>query len=156
MATAFGLLHADYRMPSLDYESLLRVAWTLTGDIGQVLEQFRRATFNLLAVNRDDHSKNHGYLMDTDGSWRLSPAYDLTFSEGPGGEHWTAYLGEGRHPSTLSLLKLAEMSSLSVRQTNETIERVREALVQLPDWCRDLGVPRKFSAPIITRLHQMS
>jgi serine/threonine-protein kinase HipA len=41
--------------------------------------------FNVLAHNRDDHSKNFSYLMDKDGQWKLSPAYDLTFSSGSRG-----------------------------------------------------------------------
>lgn len=58
---------------------LVKVAWRLTNSSAQAEEQFRRATFNLYAINRDDHSKNHGYVMSEDGMWELSPAYDLTF-----------------------------------------------------------------------------
>ncbi len=43
--------------------------------------------FNILASNRDDHTRQHAYLMDPTGDGRLSPAYDLTYALGPGGEH---------------------------------------------------------------------
>lgn len=50
---------------------------------------------NLLVHNRDDHAKNFSFMLH-DNSWKLSPAYDLTYSFGPGGEHSTMYMGEGK------------------------------------------------------------
>lgn len=45
------------------------------------IEQFyRRMVFNCIAVNQDDHVKNISFLMDRSGKWRLSPAYDITYS----------------------------------------------------------------------------
>ena len=38
---------------------------------------FRRIVYNILISNTDDHLRNHGFLFDTPGGWRLSPAYDL-------------------------------------------------------------------------------
>ncbi|MBL8949045.1 MAG: HipA domain-containing protein, partial [Myxococcales bacterium] len=58
MHTLGGLLHADYRLPSCDYDQLLRVARALTGDVRAVTECFRRMVFNVVAHNRDDHAKN--------------------------------------------------------------------------------------------------
>jgi len=52
--------------------------------------------FNILSCNRDDHVKNFSYLMNSSGEWALSPAYDITFSKGPGGEHSMTVDGEGR------------------------------------------------------------
>lgn len=43
----------------------------------QQLELFRRMTFNIMIDNTDDHSKNHAFLRERDGSWSLSPAYDI-------------------------------------------------------------------------------
>ena len=49
-----------------------------------------RMCFNVFAHNRDDHSKNFTYLYDESAdSWRLSPAYDLTYSNTYYGEHTT-------------------------------------------------------------------
>ena len=154
MASAFGLLHADYRSPTLDYETLMRLAWQLTRDIGEVREQFRRAAFNLFALNRDDHARNHGYLMAEDGSWRLSPAYDLTFSQGPGGEHWTAYLGEGRSPGLRQLMAIARLASLEEPEAKDIVDRVRQALAGLPGRCRELGIPPGYTKGIWERIRQ--
>ncbi len=156
VATASGLLHADHKLPSLDYQDLLKFAMWLTRDIKQVKEQFRRAAFNLLAVNRDDHAKNHGYVMDVSGKWQLAPVYDITFSSGPGEEHWTAYLGEGRNPGKKSLLRLAEIVSISEKDAEVIIEEVRSAVEQLPALCKQFEIPPKLSKPIIERLHHTS
>ena len=48
-------------------------------------EVFRRMVFNILANNTDDHNKNFSFIMDEDGSWRLSPAYDITYIIDNGG-----------------------------------------------------------------------
>lgn len=156
MATAYGLLHASHQMPSLDYDQLLTLAWSLARDIGQVREQFRRAAFNLFALNRDDHSKNHGYLMDDSGAWRLSPAYDLTYSEGPGGEHWTAYQGEGRNPSVAQLRGLASAASIEERHCEDDIRQVRAALERLPQEFKKWKIPRKHAQSILDRLQEVA
>ena len=70
--------------------------WT-TRHAGDQDEMFRRMAFNVLAHNRDDHLKNHAFLMDAGGGWRLSPAYDVSFSDGPGGEHHLAIADWPRH-----------------------------------------------------------
>ncbi len=155
VATACGLLHADYRLPSLDYAELLRVAWTLTRDAHQVQEQYRRAVFNLLSGNRDDHAKNHGYLMEEGGQWRLSPVYDVTFSTGPGGEHWTSYLGRGSCPGISTLLQLAEQASIKEHQARNIIEQVQSAMTLFPSMAKELGVPLQLRRTILEHFQQL-
>lgn len=48
-------------------------------------EIFRRMVFNVLANNTDDHNKNFLFVMSEDGTWRLSPAYDMTYIFDSGG-----------------------------------------------------------------------
>ena len=36
---------------------------------------------------RDDDAKNFSYRMNEAFQWKLAPCYDLTFNEGPSGEH---------------------------------------------------------------------
>jgi serine/threonine-protein kinase HipA len=99
MHTAASLLDVDFRQPSIDYENLLKlVRWT-TRHAGDQDEMFRRMTFNVLTHNRDDHLKNHAFLMDAGGSWRLSPAYNVSFSDGPGGEHHSPSPERGAGPT---------------------------------------------------------
>ena len=65
--TVSGLLHADHRIPCLDYETIMKTTFWLTKDIRECEKQFRNVVFNVLAHNRDDHAKNFSYLMGANG-----------------------------------------------------------------------------------------
>ena len=84
MQTLSGLLHFDYNIPCLTGYEELSVCAKRLGSIGHEIEQlYRRMVFNCKAVNMDDHVKNISFLMDRTGTWKLSPAYDLTYSYSP-------------------------------------------------------------------------
>jgi len=67
MHSACGLLDADFRSPSLDYSDLIKASRQLCKSPAAGQLQFRRAIFNLLAANQDDHSKNWAFLQADDG-----------------------------------------------------------------------------------------
>ena len=140
MHTLCGLLHADHRYPALDYSAIMKVTMLLTQNQLEVERQFRNAVFNVFAHNRDDHSKNFSFLMDEDGSWHVSPAYDLTFSSGPGGEHCTSVMGEGRAPTKSHLLKLAKASGIPDDTTLQIIEEVKNAVMLWPTFAKEANV----------------
>ena len=80
-----GMRHVDYNQPgSFSYEEYLRTVLALGLGYPAVEEAYRRTAFNLATVNQDDHVKNFAFLMDPEGSWRLAPAYDLTYARGLG------------------------------------------------------------------------
>ncbi|WP_028296841.1 type II toxin-antitoxin system HipA family toxin [Olivibacter sitiensis] len=130
MHTASGLLHSDFRTPSLDYEDLLNLTGALTKDIREVEKMYRLAVFNVLAHNRDDHAKNFSFLMHENGDWKLAPAYDLTFSSGPNGEQSTMVMGEGKNPAIRDMVKLGLEAKLSKRLIEEIIEQTKSALAR--------------------------
>ncbi len=138
--TASGLLHADHRTPSLDYEDLLALSAHLTRDVREVEKMFRLAAFNVLAHNRDDHSKNFAFLMNPNGEWRLSPAYDLTFSSGPGGEQTTMVMGEGKAPGVEHLKKLGAAAKLPAETVQDTIARTQNAVAEWSTHAKAQGV----------------
>ena len=78
------------------FDDILRATLTLTRNMKEVEKMFRLASFNVFAMNRDDHAKNFTFLMDENGGWRVNPAYDLTYSRGPGGEQSTVYASKNR------------------------------------------------------------
>lgn len=90
--TLAGLLHVDFRLPSVDYSIFLRATRLITRDQRQVDAAFQRCVFNVIFNNRDDHAKNFSYRMDRDWHWQLSPCYDLSFNTSPAGEHQIALL----------------------------------------------------------------
>ena len=69
MHSLSGLIHADHRSPALDYDMLLRVVLVLTKNIAEVEKAYTLACFNVLAHNRDDHSKNFSFLLHGKSSW---------------------------------------------------------------------------------------
>jgi serine/threonine-protein kinase HipA len=139
--TLGGLHHLPHGYPGLDYRDLLRVTRELTRDESAVTEMFRRACFNVLAHNRDDHSRNFAFLMDDSGAWSPSPAYDLTFSRGPGGEHTMVVMGEGRAPTETHLLRLAEEAEL--KNARKHLAKVKSAVASFADFAEEAGVPVK-------------
>lgn len=154
--TASGLLHADHRIPSLDYETLIALTQGLTRDVREVEAMFRLAVFNVIAHNRDDHAKNFTYLMNAKGEWRLSPAYDLTFSSGPGGEQTTTVMGQGKAPSIADLTKLGEVAGLPKADVRAIIERTREAVRAWPELAARHGVTKSQIKLIGSRLTALS
>ncbi|MEO1855581.1 type II toxin-antitoxin system HipA family toxin [Chromohalobacter sp.] len=139
--SACGLLDADFRLPSLDYEDLIKAGQVLCGSprVGQAL--FRRAVFNLLAANQDDHSKNWAFLMDDAGQWSLAPFYDVTFSPSPFGEHATAYCGHGKRPPRQVVQRLAEHAGFARwSQARQVIEEVMEGVQQWAQVSGELDV----------------
>lgn len=104
---------------------------------------FRRMTFNVFTHNRDDHLKNHAFLMDSRGRWRLSPAYDVSFSDGPGGEHHLAIAGEGRGPGQQHLEAVGRALGMKPAAISSLIDPVRAAITEWPRYAEAAGVPSR-------------
>jgi len=127
MISASGLLDASHRFPTLDYNSLMALTLQLTRDFRDVAMMFRLMCFNVFMHNRDDHSKNFSFLYD-DGQWRMSPAYDLVYSDGMGGEHAAAVDGEERNPDDKHIMSAAKKAGLEQRYAKDIMEEVRTAV----------------------------
>jgi len=140
--TLGGLLHLDYNdAGASSYEEYLRTILQLGMGHAAVIEGYRRAVFNILGVNQDDHVKNLSFHMDPDGRWRLTPAYDLTFAQG--GEWTSAHqmrLADKRSGITRDdLLGLAK--GFRIRAAARILDQSREVLSRWPEYARDTGVP---------------
>ncbi|MGH8382405.1 type II toxin-antitoxin system HipA family toxin [Pseudomonas sp.] len=98
----------DYKVPGvLDYVNFLRATQMCTNDVREKALAFERAVFNVAFNNRDDHPKNFAYIMSSTGEWKLAPAYDVTFCEGPGGYHQMDVMGEAMAIKREAMLRLA-------------------------------------------------
>jgi serine/threonine-protein kinase HipA len=140
MHSISGLLHVDHATPSLDYENIMKATLWLTKDDRESEKQFRVAAFNVLTHNRDDHAKNFSFLMDSNGLWRASPSYDITYSSGPAGEHCTTIMGEGKNPNRLSLMKLAQAAGIKTQTAHEIIDEVRIAVSNWGHFAQEASV----------------
>jgi serine/threonine-protein kinase HipA len=141
--TLGGLLQLPHGYPALDYADLLKVTRQLTRSEAAVAEMFRRACFNVFAHNRDDHCRNFSFLMDERGRWTPSPAYDLTFAPGPGGEHTMLVAGEARAPGPAHLATLAARAEL--KHSAKIIDEIRAATGRFPRFAAQAGVPARLA-----------
>jgi len=97
MQSLCALAHYDFNLAgAYSYEQALMVIRQLGLPMQSVEQLFRRMVFNIVARNQDDHVKNIAFLMDKQGNWSLSPAFDVTYSFNPAGA-WTA-----RHQMTMN------------------------------------------------------
>ncbi len=124
MVSVSGLLETTHRIPNLDYNILMKLTLKLTKNYEEVEKLFKLMCFNVFSHNRDDHSKNFSFIYQ-DG-WKLSPAYDLTYSSSINGEHATTINGEGKNPTEEDLIAVAKEIGMNLHHSKKTITEIRE------------------------------
>lgn len=122
-----GMLHRRASDGAIDYEDFMRLSRRL-GGAPEAAECFRRAVFNLLATNRDDHGRNHAFLYnETTKTWTLAPAFDLNPSVA-NTLIALAWLGSRRIPTRFAeLLRLAEIGGITAKTAREIYNQVEAA-----------------------------
>lgn len=152
MQTLCGLAHYDYRMPrAYSYEQAFQVMRRLRLPYGQAEQMFRRMAFNVIARNQDDHTKNISFLMDKTGTWRLSPAYDVSWAYNQRGE-WTSHHQMSINNKWDNITKADMMTvaeSMHIRRADEIIGEVCNAVSTWPEVAREYDIP----AEIITAIN---
>ena len=123
-----GMFELQWEIASIDYNTLLNATRFVTRQQPDVEQMFRRMVFNVAAHNRDDHAKQHAFLMDEHGTWRLAPAYDLNFTPGPGGEHYLAVNGRGTGIARADVLAIAARQSVNASTAAAIIDDVLAAI----------------------------
>ena len=133
MLTAAALLEIYFNQPCMDYNDLMKLTKILTNNNWDDIDNmYRRMCFNVYAHNRDDHSKNFTYLYDEDEcSWKLSPAYDLTYSNSIGGEHATTVNGNGVNPELDDILAVAKKIGLNMTMARKTALNIRDCVSEM-------------------------
>lgn len=159
MHTAAGAAHVDFRIPQFDYINLLRLTRRMTADEREVLQAYDRCVFNVVFNNRDDHSKNFSFLLGKNGKWQFSPAYDLTYCAGPGGEHQMDIAGEAREPGRKHLMELASRGGITEKIATESIERIAEVASRFNEFSEDFAVRKatlkQIGAAIVSNLNRL-
>jgi serine/threonine-protein kinase HipA len=153
MSTLGGLAHYDFNIAgAYGYEEVFLIIRRLAMPSGDIEQFFRRMTFNIAARNQDDHVKNIAFLMDRRGGWRLSPAYDVTYSFRKDGV-WT-----GRHQMSMNgkrdgftlddFVQCGKNAGLVRGRAAEIVREIRETLKGWPDFAARAGVSEKRAAAI--------
>ncbi len=129
-----GLLEVDYRSPSCDYTTYMKLVNVLTRENKDEIEQmFRLMCFNVFAHNHDDHTKNFSFLRKNE-RWELAPAYDLTYSETYFGEHTTSVNGKGKGISDNDLIFVGKEAGLAKAKCKAIISEIKENIKELEDY----------------------
>ena len=139
MVSLAGAIEVPPDIPS-SYDLFLRATRAITRRADDVIAAFRRMVFNVLACNRDDHTRQHAFLMDRAGEWRLAPAFDLTYAPGPGGEHYLDIDGEGRHPTRAQVISLGKRHGLDARRVTVIIDEVATSVAGWQILAKQAGV----------------
>lgn len=145
MQSLAAIAHFDFNDPAAySYEQALFTMRRLNLPAKALEEQFRRMAFNIIARNQDDHVKNIAFLMDKAGQWRLSPAYDITWSYNPDGL-WTA-----RHQMSMNgqradftfddFIACGRSVSISKARVRAILGEVNESVRRWPDFADDARV----------------
>lgn len=153
MQSLAALEHFDYRAPgTTSYEQAFLTMKRLDQPMHLIEQQFKRMAFNIIARNQDDHVKNISFLMTPDGEWRLSPAYDVTYSFNPTGD-WTS-----QHQMTLNSKRddfnvsdfehCADTISLKRGKAKEILKEVQSTVSEWSDYAEKAEIPDKQAASI--------
>ena len=146
MATACGLAHIDYAdKHNFSYSALFSILERLHCPFEDRYELFRRMVYNVMASNYDDHSKNFSFLMDREGKWRLSPAYDLTYANDPNSNyinnHQCLINGKFEGITIDDLLKVGIDAGLNKRKMDVIIKEVKSAVRNWPTFAAQAEIP---------------
>ncbi|QFQ13107.1 type II toxin-antitoxin system HipA family toxin [Pseudoprevotella muciniphila] len=137
------------------YEKLFSVCRKLHLPEVDCQELFRRMVFNILANNTDDHNKNFTFVMNRQGKWRLSPAYDMTYIFDLGGylpnkEHCLMVGGKLQDITREDILHFARENS--IHRADAVICEVAAALRQFRSVAKKNGVPEQWAGRIETTI----
>lgn len=157
--TALG--HFDFNMAgAYSYEQSIDVMRKLRLSNADLVEQFRRAVFNVVGRNQDDHTKNISFLMDRRGQWRLSPAYDITYAYNPEGA-WTS-----AHQMTLNgkrddferndIARFATAVDLTEVEGLRLLDQILDVVANWATFARDAGVAPQMIAEVERNLRTSS
>lgn len=141
-----GMAHFDYRMAGYySYEQLFDVMRTIRLPHSDATQQYRRILFNIIARNQDDHTKNIAFILDKSGTWRLSPAFDVTYSHNPDGE-WTSMhqmtVGGKRDNFTKEdLINVGRL--IKIQKPSLIIDEIVDIISGFRNFARDAGLDNK-------------
>lgn len=135
MQTLCALAHMDFNSPrTYSYEEAFIIMAQMKLPIEDIEQLFRRMVFNNKAKNFDDHTKNISYLMDKKGVWRLSPAYDITYSYSKNGiwtnAHQMLINGKSAGIENADFLQTAKIAGISKNRAEDIITDVTTVVSQ--------------------------
>lgn len=155
MQTFCALQHFDFNnVSSYSYEQLFQTMRQLRLSYAEAEQLYRRMVFNVLARNCDDHTKNFAFLMDQEGKWSLSPAYDVCHAYRPDSiwvsQHCLSINGKRKDFVMNDFLAIAKQNS--IRNPQGIIQEVQEVVSKWMDYAGKYRVSSKLAEAIAATL----
>ncbi|WP_096086395.1 type II toxin-antitoxin system HipA family toxin [Agaribacterium haliotis] len=145
--TLNGLAHVDYKKPgTFSYAELFGIARQLKLSAVEAEQLFKRMTFNIIARNHDDHSKNFAFILKKD-KWSLAPAYDLAYSYKPGSKwvnsHWMSLNGKRDNFTRSDFYSLEKLSPVfNKKKIDDIIDATIEHVSTWRQLAEEWDVPK--------------
>ena len=159
MQTLGAIAHIDYNYPGLcSYEQAAGYMRQMKLPASDVEQLYRRMVFNVLAVNQDDHVKNISFLMDKTGTWKLSPAYDVTFSYDASNlwlsAHQMLVNGKKEGITYRDMIACGRSMDISTSRCNRIILDVVNAVERWPEFASQNKIREKTAAAINQKINE--
>lgn len=155
-ATFSGLLNVDYNAPTCDYITFMKLIQVLTKENHDDKKQmYKQMCFNVLTHNMDDHTKNFSFTFSENTGWRLSPAYDITYSTTYYGEHTTSVNGKGKNITENDLIFVGSSAGLSKEFVHDTLEEIKNQTKMLENYLYESKQTKRKKVPISDRMKEL-
>ena len=153
MQSLGAIMHFDFNQPTAySYEQAIQTCLLLQLPMEDREQQYRRAVFNVIARNQDDHVKNIAFLMNRSGHWRLSPAFDVAYAYNPDGAwtgvHQMSINGKRDNFKLEDFVELASVAGIKKRKALAIAEEVNVAVGNWQQHAQEAGIKSATAAQI--------
>ncbi len=150
-----AMQHYDFNEVALySYEQLFETMRILRLPYPQAEQMFRRMVFNVMGRNCDDHTKNFAFIMNKNGEWKLSPAFDICHAYRPGSDwvsqHALSINGKRKDITRQDLLEVA--NQMNIKKAATIIQHISDIVNNWEDYASEVKVPKKLKAAIAITL----
>jgi serine/threonine-protein kinase HipA len=143
MQSLCGMAHYDFNVSGgYSYEQAIGVMRQLGLSAKEIEQFYLRMVLNVVSVNQDDHTKNISFLMDQSGVWQLSPAYDITYSNGAGwtSKHQMTINGKTRDIQLDDLLAVARFADIGNAKAKKMVNAVVKVISNWSHYAKQSGL----------------
>ena len=153
MQSLAALRHYDFNAAgAYSYEQAVETIRLLGLPAYDIEQQFRRAVFNILIRNQDDHVKNIAFLMNRKGEWRLSPAFDVSYAYNPDGswthQHQMSLSGKRDRFELSDLIRFGVFCDIKPKKAEDVIREMHKQVDNWLTFAEEAGVAEKAARAI--------
>ncbi len=146
-----AMQHYDFNeVNSYSYEQLFETMRILGLPYPNAEQLYRRMAFNVMGRNCDDHTKNFAFIMDKNGEWTLSPAYDVCHAYHPGSgwasQHALSVNGKRKNITREDLIYVARQ--MNIKRPERILNEVANGIQKWDFYANQVKVESKLKSAI--------